>query len=538
MIKDEKQDFEHICVACNNVDVVYGEAGMSSDDAGALYTCIAPCSTPLRGHICVPGDKSISHRAVLFAAMAKGTSFLKGVLDSADVRSSIAAVSALGAQVHLKKQADGSLAGTISGWGSTGPLQPNGEIDCGNSGTTARLLMGILAPWDVCVTLTGDSSLQKRPMRRITRPLSEMGASFSPEGKETLPLTVCGTRDLRGITYSSPVASAQVKTAVLLAGVYARGVTTLHEPALSRNHTELMLPDFGVAVESATGACECADEGEVSTSVVSTCHSTSVTGPTCLASSNVVVPGDPSSAAFLACAALLCPQSCITVDNVSLNPARIGFVRVLERMGASITCKESSSQSKEPIGALTVNYTPHLRSCEILASQVASLIDEIPVLALVAAHAHGVSVFREVGELRVKETDRLAAIIDGLDLQGVHAWVEGDDLYVEGKGDLVDESIGASACAADRANAPVQTDALASEPVQAGTLASEPVQTGALASALDDGVLKFDSGGDHRLAMTWALVGLTGEKEVMVKDFDCVKISYPQFLDDIRKLTN
>lgn len=432
-------------------------------------TTIEPLAAPLRGSIGVPGDKSISHRAVLFSAMAEGTSRVSGVLDSADVRSSIAAVRALGAQVSLEKQPDGSLAGGITGWGAAGPAQPDGPVDCGNSGTTVRLLMGILAPWDIRVTLTGDASLQKRPMRRITAPLMKMGAHFEPEGQEHLPITVCGG-GLHPITYDAPMASAQLKTAVLLAGMYAEGTTVLNEPAPSRNHTELMLPEYGVATTAAE-------------------RTASVTGPAQPQASEVLVPGDPSSAAFLVCAALLRPESSIQVEHVSLNTARIGFTRTLERMGAEVSVIHEGAAGKEPYGVIQACYTPHLRGCEVPAEKIAGIIDEIPVLALVAAHAHGVTVFREVGELRVKETDRLAAIIDGLAKLGVDAWCEGDDLYIEGQPDL---------------------------DVPAG--------------------LTFDSLGDHRLAMTWALVGLTGNVAVDVVNFEAVGVSYPGFKNDIERL--
>ena len=432
-------------------------------------TTIEPLAAPLRGSIGVPGDKSISHRAVLFSAMAEGTSRVSGVLDSADVRSSIAAVRALGAQVSLEKQPDGSLAGGITGWGAAGPAQPDGPIDCGNSGTTVRLLMGILAPWDIRVTLTGDASLQKRPMRRITAPLMKMGAHFEPEGQEHLPITVCGG-GLHPITYDAPMASAQLKTAVLLAGMYAEGTTVLNEPAPSRNHTELMLPEYGVATTAAE-------------------RTASVTGPAQPQASEVLVPGDPSSAAFLVCAALLRPESSIQVEHVSLNTARIGFTRTLERMGAEVSVIHEGAAGKEPYGVIQACYTPHLCGCEVPAEKIAGIIDEIPVLALVAAHAHGVTVFREVGELRVKETDRLAAIIDGLAKLGVDAWCEGDDLYIEGQPDLE---------------------------VPAG--------------------LTFDSLGDHRLAMTWALVGLTGNVAVDVVNFEAVGVSYPGFKNDIERL--
>lgn len=438
---------------------------MSASD----ITVINPLGASMRGSTHVPGDKSISHRAVLFSAMAEGTSRVSGVLDSADVRSSIGAVRALGAQVSLEKQPDGSLAGGITGWGAAGPSQPEGPIDCGNSGTTVRLLMGILAPWPIRATLTGDASLQKRPMRRITAPLMKMGAHFEPAGQEHLPITVVGG-GLHPITYDAPMASAQLKTAVLLAGMYANGTTTLNEPAPSRNHTELMLPEYGVATTA----------GE---------RTASVTGPAQPQASEVLVPGDPSSAAFLVCAVVMCPGSTIQVENVSLNTARIGFTRTLERMGAEVSVSRTGAAGKEPYGIIEACYTPHLRGCEVPAEKIAGIIDEIPVLALVAAHAHGVTVFRQVNELRVKETDRLAAIIDGLAKLGVDAWCEGDDLYIEGQPDL----------------------------------------------AVPEG-LQFDSLGDHRLAMTWSLVGLTGKVPVSIKNFEAVGVSYPGFLTDIERL--
>ena len=302
---------------------VRNDAATSADPvvAAEQATLIEPLARPLSGAVRVPGDKSISHRSVLFSAMAEGTSHVSGVLDSADVRSSIGAVRALGAEVNLEKRPDGSLAGDIRGWGGLGPSQPEGAIDCGNSGTTVRLLMGVLAPWDITVELTGDDSLRRRPMRRIAAPLELMGARFAPEGATTLPLSIAGTRGLAAISHDSPVASAQLKTAILLAGIFASGTTSVHEPAPSRNHTELMLPGFGVDVEAAPGEA-------------------SVAGGQSLHACDVDVPGDPSSAAFMACAAALRPDSAIDIENVSLNEARIGFARVLERMGADITIED------------------------------------------------------------------------------------------------------------------------------------------------------------------------------------------------------
>lgn len=438
--------------------------------SNSTITHIEPLTAPLDGAARVPGDKSISHRAVLFSAMAEGTSRLTCVLDSADVRSTIGAVSALGAEVSLERQVDGTLAGGVTGWGKNGPQQPDGPIDCGNSGTTSRLLMGVLAPWSIRVQITGDESLQKRPMRRIIAPLMKMGVSFEPEACETLPVTEVGTPSLKAITYDSPMASAQLKTAVLLAGLGAKGITTINEPAISRNHTELMLPEFGVKVDHAF-------------------RRASVEGPVTLSASEVDVPGDPSSAAFLICAALLKKGSSIQIENVSLNPGRVGFIRTLERMGASIEVRYLTAEGKEPIGVIEAAYTDKLTGCEIPSQHIASEIDEIPVLALVAAHASGITVFRGVSELTKKESNRLTAIIEGLGQLGVNAWAENDDLYIEGQPGL----------------------------------------------EVPEGLV-FDSRKDHRLAMTWSLVGLCSDTPVDIIDFDCVSISFPTFLDCLKGL--
>ena len=431
---------------------------------------IEPLAGPLDGSLTVPGDKSISHRAILFSAMAEGTSRLIGVLDSSDVRASIEAVQKLGAKVALEKQTDGSLAGGVEGWGSKGPIQPDGPIYCANSGTTARLLMGVLAPWDITVRIEGDESLSKRPMRRITAPLMKMGVEFDPAGAETLPITEHGCKNLRAITYNSPMASAQLKTAVLLAGIRANGVTELNEPSVSRNHTELMLPEYGVETTA----------GERTARVI---------GPAAMHSAEIRVPGDPSSAAFIICAALLKPGSAVQVENVSLNTARTGFLITLEKMGADVTTRHTGSAGKEPYGIMSACHTGRLHGCEIPGHKIASLVDEVPVLSLVAAHAQGLTVFRNVQELRAKESDRLDAIVAGLAQLGVDAWTEGDDLLIEGQPDL----------------------------------------------QVPEGLV-FDSRGDHRLAMTWSLVGLTGSVPVKVTNFDSVDVSYPDFLRDLEEL--
>lgn len=432
---------------------------MSTND----ITIIEPLKGPLDGSCRVPGDKSISHRAILFSAMAEGTSRVSGVLDSNDVRSSIKAVRKLGAKVNLTKALDGSLEGGITGWGAKGPSQPDEPIDCGNSGTTARLLMGVLAPWDIKVTITGDESLVTRPMRRITAPLMKMGVNFEPAGRETLPLTEIGDSTLNPIDYDAPMSSAQLKTAVMLAGLYAEGTTTVTEPSPSRNHTELMLPEYGA--DTTAGF-----------------RTASVNGPCQLQACEVSVPGDPSSASFLICAAVLKRGSNIQIENVSLNPARTGFVRTLERMGAAIDTRITGYAGKEAYGVISAAYTPNLVGCEIPAQHIASEIDEIPILAIVAAHARGITVFRGVGELKVKESNRLAAVVDVLSTIGVDAWEEGDDLFIQGQPNL----------------------------------------------QIPEGLV-FDSRKDHRLAMTWSIIGMCGNTSIGVKDFDAVKVSFPTF---------
>lgn len=434
------------------------------------HTTIKPLVGPLEGIAFVPGDKSISHRAVLFSAMAEGTSHVSGVLDSQDVRSSISAITDLGAEVDLKASKDGSLEGSITGWGKNGPVQPKHEIDCGNSGTTARLLMGVLAPWPIEVTLTGDESLKRRPMRRNTAPLMKMGVKFRPSEADHLPITEVGCPHLKAITYDAPMASAQLKTAVLIAGVYADGETVLNEPAPSRNHTELMLPEYGIKTTVGTRVA-------------------TVFGPSMLQAADITVPGDPSSAAFICCAALMKRGSKVRIDNVSLNPARIGFVRTLERMGANISEHRTGYEGKEPVGYIEVEYTPNLHGCEVPAQHFASILDEVPVLSLVAAHAKGMTVFKGVSELRAKESNRIQSVIDGLAVLGIDAWEESNNLYVEGDPNL-------------------------QVPPHA----------------------KLSSYADHRLAMTWALVGLCGNTPVEVSDFECVSVSYPSFLSDIEKL--
>ncbi len=426
---------------------------------------VRPCHSRMAGEIAVPSDKSMSHRAVLFAAMAEGVSYPSGVLDSADVRATISAVSSLGAIVRVRQQRREGLFLEVTGWGARGPRSPGAPVDCGNSGTTARLLMGALAGWPVDVTLTGDASLSSRPMRRVTEPLAAMGAAFETAEGGTLPVRVLGSR-LSPRTYASPVASAQVKSAVLLAGLRAEGITTVVEPALSRDHTERMLPAYGVPVVSAVAP-----------------PTVSVAGPAILHPCEFHVPGDPSSAAFFAVAAAIVEGSTLELTGVSGNPTRTGFVRVLERMGLRVTRWKRPDIGAEPVVSLGVSHHRSLRSTTVIAAEVPAMIDEIPVLALAATQASGTTRFEGVGELRVKESDRLEAVRAGLTALGARVEAGDDWLSVTGPTPL----------------------------------------TGTRLASL----------GDHRLAMTWAVAGLIAEGETVVEGFEAVDVSYPWFAEDL-----
>ncbi len=428
---------------------------------------VHPAQAPLLGCVRVPGDKSLSHRCVLFGAMAKGTSQLSGVLDSEDVRSTIAAVRALGAAVETT-ECDGGLDVVIEGWGATGPTAPAVPVNCGNSGTTARLLAGIVAGWPIEVELDGDESLSRRPMRRIAEPLAMMGAVLATAEGGTLPMTVRGSDSLRPVEYASPIASAQVKTAVLLAGLRASGRTSVIEPALSRDHTERLLPAFGVPVERAGGGLV-----------------TSVRGPVVPRACDAAVPGDPSSAAFLLVAASLVPGSDVTVEGLSLNPTRVGFLRVLERMGADIGIAPQGETGGEPLGSATARASS-LRAVTVGAAEIPSLIDEVPILAVAAAGAEGTTRFEGVGELRVKESDRLAAVVEGLGAMGVGARSGEDWLEVDGCEQLRGASV--------------------------------------------------DSMGDHRLAMALAVAGLVASGPTTIERFESVAVSYPSFMSHIESL--
>jgi 3-phosphoshikimate 1-carboxyvinyltransferase len=359
-------------------------------------------SAALSGRVRAPGDKSISHRALILAALAQGESRIEGLLESDDVLATRAAVAALGAQTQ-------NLApGICRVTGRGGLQQPEAIIDCGNSGTAARLLMGAVAGWPIEVAFDGDASLRGRPMGRVAEPLIQMGARVTGE---RLPLRVDGGR-LTAIDWISRTASAQVKSAILLAGLRAEGTTSVTEPAASRDHTERMLPLFGVEVRRAG-------------------LTASVEGGQALRPTDLTVPGDPSSAAFPLAAALIVPGSEVTVEGVMLNPARTGLFDTLIEMGADLTITHRREQSGETVGDITARASS-LRGVEVPPERAAAMIDEYPILAALAATAEGTTVMRGLKELRIKESDRIALMARGLAACGVAVEEEAEGLIVAG----------------------------------------------------------------------------------------------------------
>lgn len=409
----------------------------------------------------MPGDKSISHRSVMFGALAKGDTEISNFLRGADCLSTISCFRSMG--VDIEEKGENVL---VHGKGLRGLRRPDGILDCGNSGTTTRLISGILAAQDFDVTLTGDESIQKRPMKRIIDPLSLMGAEIeSVRGNGCAPLHITGA-PLHGISYSTPVASAQVKSAILLAGLYADGETRVTEPAPSRNHTELMLSSFGadVRTEGTTVTIRQAEE---------------------LYGQKIQVPGDISSAAFFIAAGLLIPGSEILLKNVGANPTRDGVLRVFRRMGGSIETTALSSGAGEPAADLLVKAS-RLHGVEIGGEEIPSLIDEIPVIAAAACFADGVTVIRDAAELKVKESNRIAAMTENLRAMGADVTETEDGMIIRG-----------------------------GRPLHGAVI---------------------DSRNDHRIAMTFAVAALAAEGETSIPQWDCVNISYPGFLEDLRKL--
>ncbi|HMA41171.1 MAG TPA: 3-phosphoshikimate 1-carboxyvinyltransferase, partial [Gemmatimonadales bacterium] len=356
----------------------------------------------IHGAVRVPGDKSISHRALILAAMAHGTSTLTGLLDGADVKSSARVLRQLGAEVSPLRE------GTVVRVRGARFRSPHTVLECGNSGTTARLVIGAIAGHPIRARLTGDASLRRRPMRRVIEPLRLMGARFDPPDADALPLRVRGGR-LRGIDYASPVASAQVKSAILLAALAGRVPVTITEPWRSRDHTERLFVHLGLELHETDGAISFQPSAAAVPAFA------------------LNVPGDISSAAFLIGAAVLAEGGELLVERVGVNPTRTGFLSVLERMGAHVERVNLGGEGGEPVADLLVRPAT-LRGTEVGAAEIPSLVDEVPVLAVLASRAAGETIFRQVGELRVKESNRLELVAANLRAVGADAEVRGNDL--------------------------------------------------------------------------------------------------------------
>ncbi len=369
----------------------------------------------LKGVAEVPGDKSISHRSLILGAMAVGETKVTGLLEGQDVLDTAKAMQAFGAEVT--RDDDGTWQ--IHGVGVGGFAEPEDVLDCGNSGTGVRLIMGAMATCPITVTFTGDASLRSRPMARVTDPLALFGTQAHGRAQGRLPMTLIGAAEPMPVTYTTPVPSAQVKSAVLLAGLNAPGQTVVIEAEATRDHSERMLAGFGAEITT-----ELTPEGRVIT----------LTGQPELKPQTIAVPRDPSSAAFPVCAALITEGSDVLVPNIGLNPTRAGLFETLRDMGADLTYENMRDEGGEPAAALRARFSPNMKGIEVPPERAASMIDEYPILSVVAANAEGATVMRGVKELRVKESDRIAAMADGLRAAGVEVEDGPDWWIVHGRG--------------------------------------------------------------------------------------------------------
>lgn len=419
--------------------------------------------TNLKGELTVPGDKSISHRSIMLGSLAKGTTEVTGFLQGADCLSSISCFQKMGIEIENDRKQN---IVHIHGNGLHGLKAPSSILDVGNSGTTTRLMSGILAAQPFTSTVDGDASIRKRPMGRIMTPLSEMGAYFkSLQTEKCAPFTITGG-SLHGIHYNSPVASAQVKSAILLAGLYAEGDTSVTEPYLSRNHTELMFESFGVNIKS-TGT----------TATVSPAQE--------LTAQHIAVPGDISSAAYFIAAGLITPNSEITIRNVGINPTRDGILTVCQNMGGKVELSNVRNDIGEPVADITVS-TSSLHGCIIEGDIIPKLIDEIPVIAIMASFADGTTVIKDAQELKVKESNRIDVMVNNLSAMGVDIEGTEDGMIIHG-----------------------------GRPLHGATI---------------------DSKLDHRIAMSFAIAGGLADGDTEILGADCVNISYPSFYTDLKKL--
>ena len=419
--------------------------------------------TNLRGQANVPGDKSISHRSLILGALSVGKTKIHGLLEGQDVIDTAKAMSSFGAIV--KKHKNGEW--TVDGFGVGGFAEPKKVIDCGNSGTGVRLIMGAMSTSDVTATFTGDASLNKRPMARITEPLNLFGAkTFSRRGGK-LPITVVGSEAPIPITYQTPVASAQIKSAILFAGLNSPGTTTVIEKEKTRDHSERMLQGFGADIIS-----EQTSKGNI----------IKLEGYPELKAQEIMVPRDPSSAAFPICAALITEGSDILVPNIGLNPTRSGLFDTLKDMNANITFENENSQGGEPIADIRAKFSPDMKGIDVPPERAASMIDEYPILSVVAAFAKGKTMMRDVRELRVKESDRIDAMAKGLKSNGLKI-EEGEDWWsVEGR--EIDGVVGGGFC---------------------------------------------ETFLDHRIAMSFLVMGMASQCKITIDDSSPITTSFPSF---------
>jgi len=427
---------------------------------------VSSSTSGLNGFLNVPGDKSISHRSLIVAGMAIGQTEIKGLLRSEDVLSTLCALRQLG--VAVEDDLDKKVI-TVKGVGTCGFYSPDKPLDLGNSGTGVRLLMGAIAGQPLKASLTGDVSLSVRPMKRITDPLQQMGAQivYLPKNEEKglLPVTITGANPALPLSYSTQVASAQIKSAIMLAGLNARGVTIISEPHISRDHTESMLRHFGVEVEQQFLA-----NGR---------HQVTLAGEANLIAKNILVPRDPSSAAFAIVAALITPESDITLPAIGMNPQRIGLITTLIEMGANLDITNERLEGGEPVGDIHARSSK-LNGIEVPAKRAASMIDEYPILSVAASCAQGRTYMPGIAELRVKETDRIAVMARGLEACGVFVDEQPDSLTVYGQKRITGGA----------------------------TIASQH---------------------DHRIAMSFLILGMVSQQSISVIDTDTIATSFPQF---------
>jgi 3-phosphoshikimate 1-carboxyvinyltransferase len=426
---------------------------------------------PLNGRVQVPGDKSISHRALMLGSLAVGRTRIEGLLESEDVHATAGAMRAMGATIESL----GDSRWQVDGVGVGGLLQPESALDMGNSGTSTRLLMGLVASHPVKASFFGDASLTRRPMARVIVPLEQMGATFSTSPGGRLPLMVAGACPAIPVRYTLPVASAQVKSAILLAGLNTPGTTTVIERTPTRDHSERMLKGFGARLEVSTGTT---GEREIS-----------LQGEAELRPLDIVVPGDPSSAAFLTVAALITPGSVVRVENVGMNPTRSGLFEVLAAMGARIEVVDEREAGGEPVADLIVRHSSLTAITDLPVGVVPRMVDEFPILFVAAALAEGRTVLRGLEELRVKESDRLRTMADGLSACGVAVEELADGLVIDGT-------------------------------------AGEPVPGGAT----------VETHLDHRIAMSFAVLGLRARQPVTVDDRRPINTSFPSFFGAMEAL--